>query len=65
MKTSALRRKVIQLDQKKLDRAKHILGAKTETEALDRALDIVVAEAEIDTALRAAREKGRFRKVFR
>jgi hypothetical protein len=64
MKTSALRRKHVQWDQEKLNRAKHILGAKSETETLDRALDIVVAEAEIDTVLKAARGKGRFRKVF-
>jgi len=65
MKTSALRRKHVQLDQEKLNRAKHILGAKTETEALDRALDIVVAEAEIDAVLKEARGKGHFRKVLR
>jgi hypothetical protein len=65
MKTSALQRKVIHLDQAKLERAKQVLGAKTETEALDQALDIVVAEAEIDAALKAARGKGRFRKIFR
>ena len=65
MKTSTLRRKHVQLDQEKLDRAKHILGAKTNTEALDRALDIVVAEAEIDAVLKEARGKGRLQKVFR
>ena len=65
MKTSALRRKHVQLDQEKLNRAKHIPGAKTETEALDRALDVVVAEAEIDAVLKEARGKGRLRKVFR
>ena len=41
------------------------LGAKTETEALDRALDIVVTEAEVNAALRKARGRGRIRKVFR
>lgn len=65
MKPSTLHRKYVQLDQEKLQRAKHILGAKTDTEALDRALDIVVAEAEIDAVLREARGEGRFRKVFR
>jgi len=63
MGTSALRHKHVQLDQAKLDRARNILGAKTETEALDRALDIVVTSA--DAALRKARGKGRIRKVFR
>jgi hypothetical protein len=65
MKTSSLQRKVIHLDQAKLKRAKQILGAQTEAEALDQALDIVVAEADINAALKAARGKGRLRKVFR
>lgn len=58
MKTSALRRKHVQLDQEKLNQTKHILGEKTETEALDRAFDVVVAEAEIDAVLKEARGKG-------
>ena len=65
MKATSLRHKHLQLDQGKLDRARRILGAKTETEALDRALSIVVSEADIDTALRKMRRKGRIRKVFR
>ena len=36
MKAASLRHKHLQLDQGKLDRARRILGAKTETEALDR-----------------------------
>jgi len=65
METPSFRHKHVQLDQGKLNRARQILGAKTETEALERALDLVVSEAEIDTALKKARGKGRFRKVFR
>lgn len=65
MGTPALRHKHVQLDQGKLNRAREILRAKTETEALERALDIVVGEAEIDTALKKVRGKGRIRKVFR
>jgi len=61
----SLRHKHVQLDQGKLNRARQILRAKTETEALERALDIVVSEAEIDTALKKVRGKGRIRKVFR
>jgi hypothetical protein len=44
MKTSSLRHKYVQLDQRKLNRALRILGARTETEALDRALSVVVSE---------------------
>ena len=65
MGTPSLRHKHMQLDQGKLNRARQILRAKTETEALERALDIVVSEAEIDTALKKVRGKGRIRKVFR
>jgi hypothetical protein len=65
MRTAALRHKHVQLNQDKLDRARDILGAKTETEALNRALDIVVTEAEVDAVLRKARGRGRLRKVFR
>jgi len=65
MPRSILQHKHIRIDQVKLDRAKRVLSAGTETEAVDRALDLVVAEAEIDNTLRAVRGKGRVRKVFR
>ncbi len=64
MAVIALRHKHVKLDQRKLDRARRALGARTETETLDRALDLVVTEAEIDRALRAARGKGKLRRVF-
>jgi len=51
MKVTALRHKHVQLDQRKLDRARRVLGAGTETETLNR-------------ALRAARGKGKLRRVF-
>ena len=38
---TGLRRKNLILDQRKIDRAKEILGAATETEAIHRALDEV------------------------
>ena len=65
MKATSLRHKHVQLDQRKLNKVRRILGVKTETEALDRALNIVVSEAVIDTALRKVRGRGRIRKVFR
>lgn len=65
MGTAAVRHKHLQLDQGKLDRAKSILGAKTETEAIERALALVVNEAELDTVLKLARGRTRIRKVFR
>ena len=64
MTAIALRHKHVQVDQRKLDRARRALGARTETETLDRALDLVVTEADIDRTLRAGRGKGKFRRVF-
>lgn len=61
---TALRHKHVKLDQAKLDRARRVLGARTETETLDRALDLVVTETDIDRALRAVRGKGKLRRVF-
>ena len=64
MAVIALRHKHVQLDQRKLDRARRALGARTETETLDRALDIVVMEADIDRVLRTVRGKAKLRAVF-
>ena len=65
MAVSPMRHKHIRLDQEKLDRARRVLNARTETEALERALDLVVSEARIDAVLKGARGKGRIQKVFR
>lgn len=64
MKTSSLRKKHVQIDQRKLNRALRILKVRTETEALDGALSVIVSEDKINTALRKVRGKGRIRKVF-
>jgi hypothetical protein len=62
--TPEFRHKHVRIDQRKLDRARRILEAETETETLDRALGVVVAEAEVDAALRRVRAKARLEKVF-
>jgi hypothetical protein len=62
--TSSVRHKHIRIDQAKLDKAKKVLSAATETEALDRALTLVVSEADIDAALRRAGGKGTIAKRF-
>lgn len=63
--SSLLRHKHVRIDQHKLERAKKLLEANTDTEALDRALTLVVTEAEIDSSLRGARGKTKLKKVFR
>jgi hypothetical protein len=62
--TASVRHKHIRIDQAKLDKARKVLAAATETEALDRALTLVVSEADIDTALRQVAAKGRLKKLF-
>jgi hypothetical protein len=63
--SSAFLNKHVRIDQAKLDRVKEVLKAKTDTEALDRALGLIVSEPEINAVLRAAGGKGRLRKLFR
>jgi hypothetical protein len=65
MAASPLRHKHVRLDQVKLRKARRILEAATDTETLDRALELVVSEAGIDAVLRGVRGKGGLRKVFR
>ena len=62
--STSLRHKHVRLDQRKLDKARKVLSARTETETLDRALTLVVSEADIDAALRQGAGKGQLRKIF-
>ena len=39
------------IDREKLRRARRILGTKTDTEAVDKALDVVLSNAEIELAI--------------
>lgn len=59
MKTvsSARKNKHLILDQAKLKKAQKVLGAKTETETIERALAQVISEAEKDRRAWAATEK--------
>lgn len=62
--TASVRHKHIRIDQQKLDKARKVLAASTETETLDRALSLVVSEADIDAALRLGAGKGTLKKLF-
>lgn len=59
MKTTATARKSkhLILDQTKLTRAQRLLGAKTETETIERALTLVLSAAETERRAWAATEK--------
>ncbi len=60
----AIRHKHLKLDQRKLDQARRTLGARTEQETVERALDMVLAEARIVRVLRRAGGTGGFEDVF-
>lgn len=60
-----LKHKHVRIDQAKLEKARRLLEAATDTEALDRALTLVVSEGEIDAMLRKIGGKGSLKKVFR
>lgn len=62
---SAVRHKHLRIDQAKLDKARKVLGAATDTETLDRALTLVVSDGHIDAALRRVAGKGTLKKLFR
>ncbi len=60
----ARRHKHLKLEQTKLDRAKKLLGARTEQETVERALDVLLGEEPILKALRATKKVGGFQDVF-
>lgn len=62
---ASVRHKHLRIDQAKLDKARKVLAAATETETLDRALTLVVSEASVDAALRRVAGKAALKKIFR
>ena len=58
------KRKNYYLDEKKIRRVRTILGAKTETAAIDAALDLVVFRKEILKSLEKVAGTGGVEKVF-
>ncbi len=59
-----LKRKNYYLDERKIRRARTILGSKTETEAVSAALDLVVFRREILESLKKVAGKGGVEKIF-
>ena len=64
MKSAATRQKPQRLSQEKLDRLKILLGAQSDSEALEQAVDLLLAEEDIKTTLRKIKGKGRIERVF-
>ena len=59
-----VKRKNYYLDENKIRRVRTILGAKTETEAIDEALNLVVFKKQILRSLEKVAGKGGVEKVF-
>jgi hypothetical protein len=57
-------RKNMDMDQGKLDLAKRALGVRTETDAVDAALDLVVFQAEVFSGIDQAVAAGGFADVY-
>jgi Arc/MetJ family transcription regulator len=51
-------RKNLHIDQRKLDTARKVLGVKTETEAVDAALDAIAFRGEISEGIQRLRGAG-------
>jgi hypothetical protein len=62
--SAVIRHKHLRLDQKKLHKVRAILGVATETEALEGAMNLVLAEDAILKTLRRVRGKGQIERVF-
>jgi hypothetical protein len=61
---SAKVRKQFILDPQKIQKAKKVLRAKTETDAIDKALDLVLAEERIWSMMESLRGKIKVRDVY-
>ena len=59
-----IKRKNYYLDEVKIRRVRTILGAKTETEAIDAALNLVLFKKEILKSLEKVAGKGGVEKIF-
>jgi hypothetical protein len=64
MQTTAKVRKQFLLDPGKIEMVRKITHAATDTEAINRALDLVIANEKIRKALAAVKGKGRLEDVF-
>ena len=58
-------RKNMVMDQRKLDAAKKYLGAATETETIDKALDLITFRDEVISGLEAAADLGPITELYR
>ena len=61
--STAIKRKNYYLDEVKIKKVQKILGTRTETETIDKAMDIVIFRTEILASLNKVSGKGGVQKV--
>ena len=59
-----IRRKNVNIDQAKLDRARRLLGTETETETIDQALDMILLREEMVRGIERIAGTGGVQNVF-
>jgi len=62
--TPRIRRKNLNIDQTKLDRARELLGTDTETETVDQALDMILLREDVLRGIRRIAGTGGVVNVF-
>lgn len=56
--------KTPRLNQEKLDRLKTLLGVQSESEAIEQAIDLLLAEEDIKATIRRLKGKARIERIF-
>jgi len=64
MSTVTKKRKQFILEQDKIRRVKKIVKAKTDTEAITKALDIIIDNTKIEAMLKSIKGKGTIKDVY-
>jgi Arc/MetJ family transcription regulator len=62
---STTKKKTYNLNEDLIERARRILDAKTETEAIRKALEKAIENRQVEESLDRLLRKGRFRTVYR
>jgi hypothetical protein len=62
---AAVRKKTYNLDGEMIEKVRRIFGARTETEAIQKALRKAIEDQEIEERLDTLLREGRFRSIYR
>lgn len=63
--TATVKKKTYNLDGAMIERVRQLFNAKTDTEAIQKALQKAVEDQEIQDALDTLLQEGRFRTIYR